>query len=99
MSYALLHGYAQSDTLVNYAYGFFTLFLQGSAWGTFGGGLIGLMLERKPMRNRRVARTRSAASSLQAGSTSFLVVNVIGFQINPRETAARSPSWGRVSGS
>src|SRR5580692_4424407 len=49
MSYALLHGYAQSDTLINYAYGFLTLFLQGSAWGTFGGALIGLMLERKPM--------------------------------------------------
>ncbi len=44
MSYAVLHGYAQSDTLVNYAYGFVTLFLQGSAWGTFGGCLIGLLL-------------------------------------------------------
>ena len=32
MSYALLHGYAQSDTLINYTYGFVTLFLQGSAW-------------------------------------------------------------------
>src|ERR1700684_3329158 len=51
MSYALLHGYAQSDTLINYAYGFVTLFLQGSAWGTFGGAFVGLMLERKPMRN------------------------------------------------
>src|SRR5436305_12218509 len=30
MSYALLHGYAQSDTLPNYAYGFLTLFLQGA---------------------------------------------------------------------
>ena len=50
MSYALLHGYAQSDTPVNYAYGFLTLFLQGSAWGTFGGALIGLMLERRPLR-------------------------------------------------
>ena len=47
MSYGILHGYAQSDTLINYAYGFLTLFLQGSAWGTFGGALIGLMLERQ----------------------------------------------------
>src|SRR5271156_3558696 len=50
MSYGILHGYAQSDTLLNYGYGFVTLFLQGSAWGTFGGGLIGLLLERKPIK-------------------------------------------------
>src|SRR5882757_905943 len=31
MSYGILHGYAQSDTLINYSYGFVTLFLQGSA--------------------------------------------------------------------
>ena len=82
MSYALLHGYAQSDTLVNYAYGFLTLFLQGSAWGTFGGAFIGLMLERKPMRTGEWLGLIS--STLFAGWViSFLVVDVIGFQINP----------------
>jgi hypothetical protein len=82
MSYALLHGYAQSDTLINYAYGFVTLFLQGSAWGTFGGALVGLMLERKPMRNGEWLGL--IGSTLFAGwFTQFLVVDVIGFGINP----------------
>ena len=82
MSYALLHGYAQSDTLVNYAYGFLTLFLEGSAWGTFGGALIGLMLERTPLKTGEWLGL--IGSTLCAGwVTSFLVVNVIGFQINP----------------
>ena len=82
MSYALLHGYAQSDTLINYAYGFFTLFLQGSAWGTFGGALVGLLLERKPMRNGEWLGL--IGSTLFAGwFLSFLIVDVIGFQINP----------------
>ena len=82
MSYALMHGYAQSDTLVNYAYGFFTLFLQGSAWGTFGGALIGLMLERKPL---GTGEWLGLIGSVLVGGwlTSFLVVNVLGFQINP----------------
>ena len=82
MSYGILHGYAQSDTFVNYGYGFLTLFLQGSAWGTFGGGLIGLLLERKPMRTGEWLGL--IGSVLFAGwVVSFLVVDVIGFQINP----------------
>jgi hypothetical protein len=82
MSYALLHGYAQSNTLVNYSYGFVTLFLQGSAWGTFGGALVGLMLERKPMQTGEWLGL--SGSVLFAGwITSFLVVDVLGFQINP----------------
>jgi hypothetical protein len=82
MSYGILHGYAQSDTLVNYAYGFVTLFLQGSAWGTFGGALIGLVLERRPMRS---GEWLGLLGSILAGGwfTSYLVVDVLGFQINP----------------
>ena len=82
MSYGILHGYAQSDTLINYAYGFLTLFLQGSAWGTFGGALIGLVLERKPMRSGEWLGL--IGTTLAAGwFISFLVVDVCGFQINP----------------
>ena len=71
MSYALLHGYAQSDTLVNYGYGFVTLFLQGSAWGTFGGALIGLMLERKPMRTGEWLGLIGSIAVRRAGSYRF----------------------------
>jgi hypothetical protein len=82
MSYGILHGYAQSDTLVNYGYGFLTLFLQGSAWGTFGGGLIGLMLERKPM---RTGEWLGLLGSVLAGGwfASLIVVTFLGFNINP----------------
>jgi hypothetical protein len=82
MSYAVLHGYAQSDSLINYAYGFVTLFLEGSAWGTFGGALIGLLVERKPM---RTGEWMGLVGSILMGGwvASFLIVDVIGFQINP----------------
>jgi hypothetical protein len=82
MSYGILHGYAQSDTFINYAYGFLTLFLQGSAWGTFGGALVGLMLERKPLTTGEWLGL--LGSVLFCGwIVSFLVVDVAGFQINP----------------
>ena len=86
MSYAVLHGYAQSDTLVNYAYGFVTLFLQGSAWGTFGGCLIGLLLDAGRCTGEWLGLIGSV---LFAGwVVSFLVVDVLGFQINPPPTMA-----------
>ena len=47
MSYGMLQGYAQADTLPNFAYGFIMLILQGGAWGTFACGLIGLLLQRR----------------------------------------------------
>ncbi len=81
-SYGILHGYAQADTFINYAYGFLTLFLQGSAWGTFGGAMIGLLLERRPLRS---GDWLGLAASILAGGwvTSFVVVDVLGFHINP----------------
>jgi hypothetical protein len=82
MSYGKLHGYAQADTLVNYGYGFLTLFLQGSAWGVFGGALIGLMLERRPVHTGEWLGL--IGSVLFCGwMASFLLVDVLGFQINP----------------
>ena len=82
MSYGILHGYAQSDTLVNYGYGFLTLFLQGSAWGVFGGAMIGLVLERRPM---TTTEWLGLVGSILAGGwfTSLLVVTWLGFDINP----------------
>ncbi|MBI2422676.1 MAG: hypothetical protein HYV27_07590 [Candidatus Hydrogenedentes bacterium] len=50
MSYGILHGYAKSDTFINYSYGFFTLLLQGGCWGLFGGAAIGMALDdRRPV--------------------------------------------------
>ena len=82
MSYGMLHGYAQSDTLLNYGYGFLTLFLQGSAWGVFGGAIIGLVLEHEPM---RTSEWLGLIGSVLAGGwvLSLVLVDAIGFQINP----------------
>ncbi|MHC5541914.1 hypothetical protein ACYOEI_27155, partial [Singulisphaera rosea] len=82
MSYGILHGYAQADTPINFAYGFTTLFLQGATWGTFGGALIGLMLEKTPMTTSEWLGL--VGTVLFSGwSVSFLVVDVLGFHINP----------------
>jgi hypothetical protein len=82
MSYGILHGYAQADTFINYGYGFLTLFLQGAAWGTFGGAIIGLLLEREPMKS---GQWLGLIGSVMAGGwiTSLVVVTFLGFQINP----------------
>jgi hypothetical protein len=82
MSYGILHGYAQADTFINYAYGFITLFLQGSAWGTFGGALIGLMLEKKQMKTGEWLGL--IGTVLFTGwMVSYLLVDVAGLRINP----------------
>lgn len=82
MSYGILHGYAQADTLINYSYGFLTLFLQGSAWGTFGCAMIGLLLEKKPLKTEEWL---GYAGTVLFGGwvTSAIVVNWLGFDINP----------------
>lgn len=82
MSYGILHGYAQSDTAINYGYGFVTLFLQGGAWGTFAGGLIGLMLDRRPM---TTGDWLGLLGSVFVGGwmIAFGVISLLGFHINP----------------
>ncbi|MDX9976011.1 MAG: hypothetical protein RBU21_23735 [FCB group bacterium] len=82
MSYGILHGYAQSDTFINYAYGFFTLFLQGGTWGLFGCALIGLSLEKQPLRWTEWL-TGIAVCILSGAVFRFLVVSVLGFHVNP----------------
>jgi hypothetical protein len=97
MSYGILHGYAQSDTLLNYSYGFLTLFLQGSAWGTFGGALIGLMLERRPM---RTSDWLGLAGSIFIGGwvIGFVVIRLLGFQINPPRNNSSIVFMGAATG-
>ena len=97
MSYGILHGYAQSDTPLNYGYGFLTLFLQGGAWGTFGGALIGLILERKPMRTADWLGL--LACTLGGGwLVSYLVVDVADFQINPPRNNGSIAYFGAALG-
>ncbi|MGL4551368.1 MAG: hypothetical protein ACRC33_09275, partial [Gemmataceae bacterium] len=76
------HGYAQADTLPNYAYGLVTLFLQGACWGTFGGALAGLMTERRPV---RTGDWFGLIASIFVGGwlAVALVVDVLGFHVNP----------------
>lgn len=93
MSYGILHGYAQSDTFINYSYGFLTLFLQGAAWGTFGGAMVGLVLERRPM---RTGEWLGLVLTVLAGGwlTSFIVVTWLGFQINPPRNSTSITFFG-----
>ncbi|MBP3957366.1 hypothetical protein J8F10_19140 [Gemmata sp. G18] len=82
MSYGVLHGYAQADTLPNYAYGFAALFLQGGCWGTFGGGLAGLLAERRAVRTGDWVGLL-ASVVLGGWLAPALLVDAIGFHINP----------------
>lgn len=82
MSYGLLHGYAQADTLINYSYGFFTLLLEGGAWGGLCGAALGLLLERERVTAGEVI---SAVATAFAGGWLFyyLLVDVADLHINP----------------
>lgn len=82
MSYGVLHGYAKADTVVNYSYGFLTLFMQGGAWGVFGCAILGLVLEERPPRARQWL---GLFALVVAGGLAFqyAVVELIGFQVNP----------------
>lgn len=82
MSYGILHGYAKSDTFINYSYGFFTLILQGGAWGCFGCALLGLALEKEPFKALELV-SMTVTVFLSGWFVYFLVVNLIGFHINP----------------
>ena len=82
MSYGILHGYAKSDTFINYSYGFFTLVLQGGAWGCFGCALLGLALEKERLKATELVS--AIVTVLLAGSVVYLlVVTLGGFHINP----------------
>lgn len=82
MSYGVLHGYAKSDTLVNYSYGFFCLVLQGGAWGGFGGAALGMLLERKRVKAGEWFGC-IATAWLCGWLVYLLVVEWAGFHINP----------------
>jgi hypothetical protein len=82
MSYGILHGYAQADTLPNYAYGLACLFLQGGCWGTFGGCLAGLLCERRPV---RTGDWLGLIGSVAVGgwAATAMIVDGLGFRVNP----------------
>jgi len=97
MSYGILHGYAQSDTLVNYAYGFFTLFLQGAAWGVFGCAAVGLLLEENRLKPGEWAA--AILTILFSGAAVYvLVVVLLGFHINPPRSDASIGFTGAALG-
>ena len=82
MSYGILHGYAKSDTFINYTYGYFTLLLQGGAWGAFGGAILGLLMERR--RPTALQWISLAATVWVCGFLlRVIIVNGFDFHINP----------------
>lgn len=82
MSYGMLHGYAKADTFINYAYGFFTLFLQGGAWGCFGCCAIALALDKNQIKASQLFSL--VFTILFFGYMLYLLVyKVIGFDVNP----------------
>jgi hypothetical protein len=82
MSYGILHGYAKSDTLPNYAFGYFTLFCQGASWGVFGCAAIGLLLEKKQL---RLAEWGRLLGSVFLGGfiLYYVAVQMLDFHVNP----------------
>lgn len=82
MSYGLLHGYAKADSVLNYSYGFLTLFMQGGAWGCFGCCAIALALDKEQIKGSQLFSL--IFSILFFGyALYFLVYKVIGFDVNP----------------
>lgn len=97
MSYGILHGYAKADTFINYTYGYFTLLLQGGAWGAFGGAILGLLLERK--RPTALQWISLAATVWISGFLlRVIVVNGFDFHINPPRSNASITFTGGVIG-
>ena len=97
MSYGLLHGYAKADTFLNYTYGFFTLMLQGGAWGAFGCAFLGLALEKD--RVKATEFVSLVTTVLLCGSVVyFVVVNLVGFHINPPRSDLSIAYTGGVVG-
>jgi len=97
MSYGILHGYAKSDTLINYSYGFFTLILQGGTWGGFGGGALGLLMEDE--RPKLKDWIFLAAFMYLCGFVVYtLIVRVAGFHINPPRSDLSIGFFGAMAG-
>src|SRR5262245_33017022 len=97
MSYAVLHGYAQADTLPNYAYGLAALFLQGGCWGTFGGALAGLLAEQRPVRTGDWLGLLGCAA-LGGWAAYALVVDLAGFHVNPPRSDLSVAFLGAAAG-
>ena len=78
--YHPLHAYASNKTFVNYSYGLFMLIVQGGGWACFSCCLIGLMLEKNPL---RASEWASAVATVFVSAFLFyyVVVVLIGFHL------------------
>lgn len=81
-SYGILHGYSMADTPINFTYGYFTLFLEGGAWGCFGCAMMGLLLS-EPRPSWKNALLGAALVIATGIAFKFLVVDFVGFHVNP----------------
>ena len=97
MSYGILHGYASSPNFVNAAYGFLTLFLEGAAWGGPCGAALGLLLEDERVKLGEWAST-CVATLVAAVVTHLIVVNLIGFHLNPPRSDIAIAFFGGMGG-
>ena len=97
MSYGTLHGYAQSGSFINYTYGYLTLFLVGGVWGGPCGAGLGLVLEDEPLR-RRDWLWMVVTVLVYGVSTQAVVVNLLGFHINPPRSDIAIGFFGGMAG-
>ncbi len=97
MSYGTLHGYAKSESFINYAYGFFTLFLVGGVWGGPCGAGIALLLENEALKRREWAEVVSTVVA-SAVITLMVVVDFVGFHINPPRSDISIAFFGGMAG-
>lgn len=97
MSYGTLHGYAKSASFVNNVYGFVTLFLVGGVWGGPCGAGLGLLLEERPVTFLEWVRAVLTVL-LWAVLTHAVVVNMLGFHINPPRSDIAIGFFGGMAG-
>lgn len=92
MSYGIVVGYGKSTDFLNVLYGLSMLLVIGGLYGFIGGGLSGLMLERKEK------QTNWAALLTQMIAGGFLFWAVLIYQLGYTMTPPRSEAWAGCLG-